>query len=107
MKVRVLRRLVSWTARATSSLPVPVSPSSRTVASVGATVRTWCRTPASARLLPHDLLELVTPRHLVLEVDLLVVEPIAQRRDLLVRQRVLDRDGQRLRHLLQQQDLVG
>ena len=57
--------------------------------------------------LPHDLLELVTARHLVLEVDLLVVQPIAQRRDLLVGQRVLDRDGQRLRHLLQQQDLVG
>jgi hypothetical protein len=38
MKVRSLRGLSRWMARASSSLPVPVSPWIRTVASVGATV---------------------------------------------------------------------
>jgi hypothetical protein len=39
-KARWLRRLWSWMARAMSSFPVPVSPSSRTVESLGATVST-------------------------------------------------------------------
>ena len=36
-----VRRLASWMARATSSLPVPVSPSTSTVASTSASLRTW------------------------------------------------------------------
>src|SRR5206468_465645 len=43
------RPLASWIARATSSFPVPVSPRTRTVASVGATISTcfnaWRRLP--------------------------------------------------------------
>jgi hypothetical protein len=38
------RRLPAWRARATSSLPVPDSPSTSTVASVAATLRTCSRT---------------------------------------------------------------
>jgi len=38
MKLPFLRPLNSWIARATSSFPVPVSPSTRTVESVGATI---------------------------------------------------------------------
>ena len=41
---RAPRRLATWSARATSSLPVPDSPEMRTVASVGAT-----RTTRSSR----------------------------------------------------------
>ena len=37
-KLRAPRGLISWMARAISSLPVPVSPSTITVASVGATI---------------------------------------------------------------------
>ena len=39
------RGLKRWTMRATSSLPVPVSPSMSTVASVGATREASCRSP--------------------------------------------------------------
>ena len=45
-------RLVEWMARAISSLPVPVSPQIRTVASVAATRRTLSSTAASAGLRP-------------------------------------------------------
>jgi len=39
-KARSPRRLATWSARATSSLPVPDSPEMSTVASVAATRRT-------------------------------------------------------------------
>src|SRR5580698_958456 len=51
-KVRCLRWLRMWTARETSSLPVPVSPSSKTVESVGATVHTCSFTRRIASLEP-------------------------------------------------------
>ena len=38
MKLRSLRRLMLWMARAIRSLPVPVSPVMRTVESVSATM---------------------------------------------------------------------
>ncbi len=43
------RALASWSARATSSLPVPVSPRMRTVAFASATRRIRCRTFSMAR----------------------------------------------------------
>src|SRR3990167_5375395 len=46
------RALRSWRARATNSLPVPVSPRRRTQASVGATVSTAFRTRRIAALCP-------------------------------------------------------
>jgi hypothetical protein len=49
---RSRRGLRSWMARATSSLPVPVSPRISTVDGVGATVSTRESTFASAGLLP-------------------------------------------------------
>jgi len=52
IKVRFLRGLRLWTARETSSFPVPVSPSSKTVESVGATVRTCSFTRWIAALEP-------------------------------------------------------
>ena len=45
---RVLRLLFAWMAPATSSLPVPVSPSINTVESVGATVRISSITSSNA-----------------------------------------------------------
>jgi hypothetical protein len=44
--------LAAWMACASSSLPVPVSPSSSTVASVWATRRAWRLTSSAAGLLP-------------------------------------------------------
>jgi hypothetical protein len=49
------RRLLLCRARATNSLPVPVSPRSSTVESVGATTRTKSRTLSSVWLLPTIL----------------------------------------------------
>jgi hypothetical protein len=46
------RRLFEWTARAISSLPVPVSPQTSTVASVGATRPTLSKTASRAGLRP-------------------------------------------------------
>jgi hypothetical protein len=51
-KGRLLRRLLWWMARATSSLPVPVSPRMRTVASRWATRAAWSKTRSSAFELP-------------------------------------------------------
>src|SRR5207237_1309501 len=50
--VRSRRWLRSWMARASSSLPVPVSPRSRTVESVGATISTCWSVRRSAGLSP-------------------------------------------------------
>ena len=50
--VRPLRGLRSCTARAISSLPVPVSPHTSTVESVGATVRAFPTTARNAGLSP-------------------------------------------------------
>src|SRR5438128_1906251 len=50
--VRSRRWLRSWMARASSSLPVPVSPRSRTVESVGATISTCWSVRFSAGLSP-------------------------------------------------------
>ena len=47
-----LRALLACTARATSSLPVPDSPMTSTVASVAATLRIWENTPRMTRLSP-------------------------------------------------------
>ena len=49
------RRLRSWTARASNSLPVPVSPSMMTVLSVGLTISTCSSTRRSAGLVPTIL----------------------------------------------------
>src|SRR5262249_24889321 len=51
-KVQSRRRERRWRARATSSLPVPVSPVRSTVASVGATVSTASSTRLSTALSP-------------------------------------------------------
>src|SRR3954453_6591581 len=47
---RLPRGLRSWIAWANTSLPTPVSPSSRTVAGVGATCSAWARAVRIARL---------------------------------------------------------
>ncbi len=54
-KVRSLRGLKSCTARAMSSLPVPVSPHIRTVEGVGATVATFLSVARRAALSPTIL----------------------------------------------------
>src|SRR5262249_53871187 len=51
-KGRPQRVLIVWIARAISSLPVPVSPKTRTVESVGATRSTSASTDSRAGLLP-------------------------------------------------------
>ena len=48
----VARRLRAWTARATSSFPLPLSPVTRTVASVGATRATRSKTRCIGALSP-------------------------------------------------------
>ena len=75
-----------------SSLPVPVSPRISTVDDVGATVSTCARTAFSAGDSPTISSKSYSAPHLVLEVDLLERELVAQRRDLLERERVLDRE---------------
>ena len=52
MNGRFLRGLIRWMARATNSLPVPVSPRINTFASVGATTSTCRRTRFRAALVP-------------------------------------------------------
>src|ERR1700677_3632511 len=52
MNARPHRELRLWIARAINSLPVPVSPSIRTVESVGATRSTCSSTASRAGLLP-------------------------------------------------------
>ena len=49
------RLLLKWIARAINSLPVPLSPVTRTVLSVSATLDTISSTPRSAALLPMML----------------------------------------------------
>ncbi len=71
---RSLRGLRAWIARATSSLPVPVSPRISTVASVGATSSTFSRASRERAALPDDLLEVVDGLDLVLEVVVLAVQ---------------------------------
>ncbi len=44
--------LSAWTERATNSFPVPVSPSNKTLESVGATTRAFFNTSTSAGLCP-------------------------------------------------------
>jgi hypothetical protein len=52
---RVDRGLRSWISRARSSLPVPDSPITKTVAPLDATSSTCCKTSHSARLRPTIL----------------------------------------------------
>jgi hypothetical protein len=52
------RPLCQWIARATSSLPEPLSPRSRTGASVSATTRIWSNTPCMALERPRMLSKL-------------------------------------------------
>ena len=59
MNGRLRRGLIRCTARATSSLPVPVSPRISTVASVGATTSTRPSMRFMAALRAHNLLEVV------------------------------------------------
>ena len=80
-------------ARAISSLPVPVSPSKRTVESLGATVSTSSRTCFSAGLLPDDLLEAHLAADFFFEIELLLGELVFQFGNLLVCQRVFNCDG--------------
>ena len=49
------RALAAWMARARSSLPVPVSPSSRTVESACAARRAWRFTSITAGAVPTKL----------------------------------------------------
>jgi hypothetical protein len=51
-KAEPARGLRSWIALDTSSLPVPVSPKTKTVVVVGATSSTCCSTSTNARLVP-------------------------------------------------------
>src|SRR5271170_8019308 len=51
-----------WTARAISSFPVPVSPCSKTVDPVGATISIWSRTLRRAALLPTRSSKLYSAR---------------------------------------------
>ena len=79
---RPLRGLRWCSARASSSLPVPVSPSRSTAASVGATCATCASTWRMARLWPDDLVEVVQRLHLFAQRHVLRLQPVAQRPDL-------------------------
>jgi len=72
--VRTRRALRSWIARAISSFPVPVSPRTSTVATVGATVSTCASTARRRALSPADLSEGVLGADLALEVETLLRE---------------------------------
>src|SRR3984957_5859429 len=85
--VRSLRRLRSWMARAISSLPVPVSPSSSTVESLGATVST------SSRAVANDVLEVHLAADFFFEVELFLGELVFELRNLVIYHRVLNRNG--------------
>ena len=78
-KVRSRRGLRSCRARATSSLPVPVSPRMRTVESVGATVSTCLRTRRSAALSPTISPKLCSVRTSSSRYDLLLGELVLER----------------------------
>src|SRR5579863_1754141 len=95
---RSLRTLRLWMARAISSFPVPVSPLISTVESVGATCSTLRRT---ARTVADDFFEVVLGANLFLEVDVFLLQPRFQPRDLFVGFHVLDRQRHLGRHFLQ------
>ena len=78
-------------ARAISSFPEPVSPCTRTVESVGATVSTCFRTRRRASLCPTISFEAQLAPDLVLEVDLLLGEPVPELGDLAVGEGVVER----------------
>ena len=61
-KGRPDRRLSLWIARAMSSLPVPISPSIRTVESVGDTNSSSCSTDSNAGLPPMICSNLRCPK---------------------------------------------
>ncbi len=71
------RGLFLWMARATSSLPVPVSPVIRTVAPVGATRAINSRTALHGRARAVDLGGALQANHRVLQEDVLTSQPCA------------------------------
>ena len=80
-----LRRLMSWIARASSSLPVPVSPVISTVASVGATRLACASIFSTASLSPTMPIVPVVPPELLAQVDVLHLQPVAEPLHLLER----------------------
>src|SRR5215469_14505245 len=91
-KVRSRRGLRLWMARAKSSLPVPVSPSSSTVVAAGAASSTWPRARLSAALSPTISSKLISLR-ISSEVELFDRQLVLQRVDFLERECVFDGDG--------------
>ena len=88
-----LRGLRRWMARASSSLPVPVSPWISTVASVGATVSICFSTWRRPRALAHDVLKSVLEIDLLLEILLLLAKAVAQLRNLAKDHGIVHRHG--------------
>src|SRR6185312_4561211 len=84
------RALCSWIARATSSLPVPVSPFTSTVECVGATVAMARRTSRRAALSP--IIVSSTGSGLGPATDRAEHEPLPDRRELLVERPPRGRD---------------
>ena len=92
-------------ARATSSLPEPVSPEIRTVESVGATV--WICAGRGQRLAAaDDLFELIVAANLVFEVQLLARELRVQLFNPLVRHGIAHRNRDLPGHPGQQRKLI-
>ena len=69
----------AWIARAISSLPVPVSPRSSTVASVGATCSAWNRTPRRPGLSPTISSKPLVAHGALAQVVVLQLKALAKR----------------------------
>src|SRR5690242_867390 len=78
-------------ARAINSLPVPVSPSSRTVEALGATVSTNCNVLERGAA-PYDLLEIDLTTDFLFKIELLLSQLVLELGNLPVCQRVFNCD---------------
>src|ERR1039457_5318966 len=88
-------------ARATRSLPVPVSPVSRTVASVLATISAWSSTRFRAELFPTMSSKCCTPRISLSKVFFLLRQAVLGLCDFAVFAGVMNRRCNLGGHLLQ------
>ena len=93
-------------ARAIISLPVPVSPRIKTVASVGATVSTARSTPLSEELSPMMPPKSWSRRISASQVLFLFGEMVVEAHDFLIRQRVFHRNRHLGRDLFQQLEFL-
>ena len=102
-----LRRLKRWTARATNSLPVPVSPKISTVASLGATVVHLIENLFKGGTVADDFSEGTIGADLAFEIFFLFHQTLFQDFDLSRSSMVLQRHSQLGGKLLQQRQVFG